>query len=62
MKAYYHISSRMILVRPIEHGPSLREHTAIVEAIIAGNAKLAEKHMRTHTLRNLRVAFPAAVF
>lgn len=60
MKAYYHISSRRILVRPAQHGQSLEEHTAIVRAIIAGRAREAEKLMQNHTLRNLRVAFPAA--
>ncbi|TBW39022.1 GntR family transcriptional regulator [Siculibacillus lacustris] len=60
LRGYYHISSRLILVRELEIGESLKEHTAVVEAIIAGDRAEAERQMHHHTHRNLRVAFPGS--
>lgn len=60
MRAYYHISSRKNLVRPGEFEDSFKEHSAIVEAIIAGEDREAETRMAYHTRRNLLAAFPNA--
>jgi DNA-binding GntR family transcriptional regulator len=60
LRGYYHISSRMILVKELEIGESLKEHAAVVAAIIAGDREEAERQMRVHTYRNLQVAFPGA--
>jgi DNA-binding GntR family transcriptional regulator len=60
LRGYYHISSRMILVRELEIGESLKEHSAVVDAIIRGDRSDAEHQMQVHTRRNLRVAFPGA--
>ena len=56
VNAYYHISTRRILVHKSEVSASLAEHTAIVEAVIAGNADEAEALMRAHTGRSVDVA------
>ena len=60
MRAYYHISSRKNLVRPGEFEDSFKEHSAIVDAIVAGDDREAERLMTHHTRRNLIAAFPGA--
>lgn len=54
--AYYHISTRRILTRKNEVSASLAEHTAIVEAVIGGDAVEAEARMRAHTSRSVEMA------
>lgn len=56
VNAYYHISTRRILMRKNEVSASLAEHTAIVAAVIAGNAIEAEALMRAHTSRSVEMA------
>lgn len=56
VNAYYHISTRRILTRINEVSASLAEHTAIVEAVIAGDPRAAEELMRAHTSRSVEMA------
>jgi DNA-binding GntR family transcriptional regulator len=56
VNAYYHISTRLILMRKNEVSASLAEHSAIVAAVVAGNADEAEALMRTHTSRSVEMA------
>jgi DNA-binding GntR family transcriptional regulator len=60
LKAYHYISTRLILVRENQIEQSLAEHTAIVAAVMAGEADRAEELMRAHTMRSIVVAFPEA--
>jgi DNA-binding GntR family transcriptional regulator len=60
LKAYHLISTRRILVKENQIAQSLGEHTAITSAIVAGDVETAERLMRAHTLRSIKVAFPDA--
>ncbi|MDR3417600.1 MAG: GntR family transcriptional regulator, partial [Nevskia sp.] len=60
LRAYLHIGSMRVLPRAEQRRRALEEHTAVVEAIAAGDADRAETLMHAHTLRSLLVAFPEA--
>jgi DNA-binding GntR family transcriptional regulator len=62
LRAYFHIGSSKVLPDAEQRRTALAEHTAIVEAIAAGDADQAEALMRAHTLRSLAVAFPQHAF
>lgn len=55
VNAYYHISTRRILMRKNEVFASLAEHSGIVAAVIAGNPMEAEALMRAHTSRSVEM-------
>lgn len=61
IRAYDHLTRARILAAEAEPGRAFAEHSAIVRAILARDARAAESAMRTHTLRSLAVAFPEAV-
>ncbi|MCS6931428.1 MAG: GntR family transcriptional regulator [Acetobacteraceae bacterium] len=54
--AYDHMTRRAVLDTAEERARALREHAAIVEAILAEDGQAAEAAMRAHALRSLAVA------
>jgi DNA-binding GntR family transcriptional regulator len=56
--AYDHIGRARVLAGDAEPPLALDEHAAILAAVTAGDAELAEALMRAHALRSLAVAFP----
>lgn len=58
--AYFHFGSRRVLGSEGENAQAFAEHAAIVEAVAAHDPDRAERLMRDHAMRSLRVAFPEA--
>lgn len=54
--AYDHMTRRAVLDTAADRASALREHVAVVEAILAEDGPAAEAAMRAHALRSLAVA------